>query len=202
MNTAAVLFAVIGIITALLTGGADALSQAVASSSEKACMLCITLAGSMALWSGVMKVAEECGIVRALNRAVRPLICKLLPELDRRGAAVSAASMNFAANLLGLGNAATPLGIKAAREIWKELPDSRSERPLAAFTLLNTSSVQLIPASVIALRTKAGSASPADIVLPVVFNSLMALLCGLAVLYILGIGDKKIWATSLLRHRC
>lgn len=147
-----------------------------------------------------MKVAEACGIVRAFNRLVRPLLHLLLPELDPDGKAMQAASMNTAANLFGLGNAATPLGLRAMQEIGREVPGKGSARALAAFTLLNTASVQLIPANVIAMRARYGSASPADCILPVIVNSAAALLCGIIMLNIVYGGRKC--SSSRLRRRC
>lgn len=190
MSAAACVFVLIGIIFAVITKNESTLSLAVAESSENAVQLCLVLAGSMALWSGIMKVAEACGIVRALNRAVTPLLSRLMPELDQSGDGMSAASMNVAANLLGIGNAATPLGIKAMRAIDSELSGKRSSRALAAFTLLNTASVQLIPANVIAMRARAGSASPADCIVPVIINSAAALACGIVMLCLVYGGRK------------
>lgn len=182
MSAAACVLAIIGVVFALVCGNEGALSSAVAESSENAVRLCLTLAGSMALWSGIMKVAEACGIVKALNKLVAPLLRRLMPELEPNGEAMSAASMNVAANLLGIGNAATPLGIKAMQGIKRELHGESSKRTLAAFTLLNTASVQLIPANVIALRASAGSVSPADCIVPVIVNSAAALACGIVML--------------------
>lgn len=182
MSAAACAFAIIGVVFAFVFGNETALSSAVAESSETAVRLCLTLAGSMALWSGIMKVAEACGLVKVLNKLVTPLLHSFMPELKPEGEAMSAVSMNVASNLLGVGNAATPFGIKAMQAIERELHGDSSKRTLAAFTLLNTASVQLIPANVIAMRSSAGSVSPADCILPVIVNSAAALACGIVML--------------------
>jgi spore maturation protein A len=129
----------------------------------------------MALWLGLMRVAEEAGLVRALARAARPLMCRLFPEVPPEHPAMGAMLMNLSANMLGLGNAATPFGVKAmqALETVNPRPGTASDAQ-ALFCAMNTASVQLIPASVIALRVAAGSRAPAEIL----GATLLASLCG------------------------
>ncbi|MBR1393633.1 MAG: nucleoside recognition protein [Ruminococcus sp.] len=188
MGIAVAALAVISVIFSLCTGDISRLSEGFSKSVTDSAELALTLACSMTFWSGIMRVAEKAGIVRAVCRAVRPVLRLLMPDVFKNDKAAGAVSMNVAANLLGMGNAATPLGLAAMRE----LEAARcSRRSIALFILLNTSSIQLLPATVIALRTQAGSASPADCVAPILFNSAAALAAGLIMLFILYAGKGR-----------
>jgi spore maturation protein A len=163
------------VVAAAVNGRMAALTPAAMESAAKAVTLSIGLAGAMALWLGLMRVAEEAGLVRALARAARPLMCRLFPEVPPEHPAMGAMLMNLSANMLGLGNAATPFGVKAmqALETVNPRPGTASDAQ-ALFCAMNTASVQLIPASVIALRVAAGSRAPAEIL----GATLLASLCG------------------------
>jgi spore maturation protein A len=163
------------VVAAAVNGRMAALTPAAMESAAKAVTLSIGLAGAMALWLGLMRVAEEAGLVRALARAARPLMCRLFPEVPPEHPAMGAMLMNLSANMLGLGNAATPFGVKAmqALETVNPRPGTASDAQ-ALFCAMNSASVQLIPASVIALRVAAGSRAPAEIV----GATLLASLCG------------------------
>ena len=153
------------VVAAAVNGRMAELTTAAVESAGRAVTLSIGLAGVMALWLGLMRVAEEAGLVRALARAARPLLVRLFPEVPPEHPAMGAMVMNFSANVLGVGNAATPLGVKAMQEL-----ETLNPRPgtatdaQALFCALNTASVQLVPASVIALRVAAGSRAPGEIV--------------------------------------
>ena len=175
------------VICSLLTGSEQELSSAAAESAVNAGQLWLTLAAAMMFWSGLMRVAEKCGIVDRLCRIVTPFLLRLMPDARRNGEAVRAAALNISSNLLGLGNAATPFGIKAMKELTR---CECSRRSLAGFVLLNTASVQLVPMNIISLRAGAGSTAPADCVLPVIVNSAIALLCGLIMTALLYGGRK------------
>jgi spore maturation protein A len=163
------------VVAAAVNGRMAALTPAAMESAAKAVTLSIGLAGAMALWLGLMRVAEEAGLVRALARAARPLMCRLFPEVPPEHPAMGAMLMNLSANVLGLGNAATPFGVKAmqALETVNPRPGTASDAQ-ALFCAMNSASVQLIPASVIALRVAAGSRAPTEIV----GATLLASLCG------------------------
>ncbi len=150
-------------------------SAAALESAGKAVTLSLGLAGAMALWLGLVKVAEEAGLVRALARAVRPLMRRLFPGVPPEHPAMGAMLMNVAANVLGLGNAATPFGVKAMQELETLNPHPGTATDAQAlFCALNTASVQLLPASVIALRAAAGSRAPGEII----GATILASLCG------------------------
>lgn len=179
---------VTAVIYSFVSGNTEGLSTGFARAFPDCAELALTLAAGMAFWSGMMRVAGKAGIVRAVCRAVRPVLRVIMPDVFEHRNAAEAVSMNVAANLLGLGNAATPLGLKAM----KELEASHcSRRSVAVFVLLNTSSIQLLPMTVITLRAQAGSASPADCTGPILFNSAAALAAGLTMLYILYAGRGR-----------
>jgi spore maturation protein A len=149
---------------AAFTGRVGALPGAIADSAGRAVTLSLALAGVLALWLGLMKVAEEAGLVRALGRLARPVLRRLFPEVAPDSPAMGAMVMNIAANLLGLGNAATPFGLKAMEELERSNPRPGTATDAQALLCsLNTASLQIIPATVIAMRAAAGARQPADV---------------------------------------
>jgi spore maturation protein A len=173
-----VLLLVASVAAAALSGRVSALTPAIAESAQQAVTLSIGLVGVMALWLGLVRVAEDAGLVRALGRVARPLMVRLFPEVPPEHPAMGAMVMNVAANLFGLGNAATPLGLEAMRQLDTLNPrKGTASDAQALFCALNTASVQLVPASVIALRASAGAQNPGDVLAPTLF----ATLCGAAV---------------------
>lgn len=150
----------LALLAAALTGQAGAASQALLESGSAAVSLMMTLLGTMTLWSGLMEILAETGDVARIGQALRRMTGPLFPGL-RDDACWEAMSLNLSANMLGLGNAATPAGIEAARRLAAQ--GESGLRALAMLLALNNSSLQLMPTTVIALRAAAGSASPADI---------------------------------------
>lgn len=171
-------------------GTLSEVSAAAIGSCSKAVELTITLAGSMALWGGVMQVAEKSGITAFCERMIAPVTKLLFKDMDKNPAAKKAVSMNIAANLFGLGNAATPLGISAA----KQLQDPRSEkskRNIAMLVVLNTASIQLIPTTIGAIRLAHGAQNPFDITLPVLFSSVISAAAGCVMTHALYVIEVK-----------
>jgi spore maturation protein A len=164
MSVIWVLLLVASVAVAAATGRMAALPGAIADSAGRAVTLSLGLVGILTLWLGLMKVAEEAGLVRALGRLARPVLRRLFPSVPADSPAMGAMTMNIAANMLGLGNAATPFGIKAMEELERTNPTPGTATDAQAlFCALNTASIQLIPASVIALRAAAGARQPADV---------------------------------------
>jgi spore maturation protein SpmA len=158
---------VLATVTASYTNRMDALTKASFESAKDAVVLAIGLIGPMALWLGIMKVAEAGGLMRIVARKVRPLMVRLFPDVPHDHPAMSAMIMNMAANALGLGNAATPMGIKAMQELDKLAPEKgTATNAMCLFLAINTSSVTLLPLGVITIRAAAGAASPAAIFIP------------------------------------
>lgn len=163
---------VLAIGFAAANGRLAALTPAAFDAAKAAVILSLGLAGVMTLWLGLMRVAEEAGLVRALARAARPLLRRLFPEVPPEHPAMASILMNVAANVLGLGNAATPFGVKAMQEL-----ETLNPRPgtatdaQALLCAINTASLQLVPATVLALRTAAGSRAPGEIIGPTILAS-------------------------------
>ena len=165
---------VLATVTAAYTNRMDALTSASFESAKDAVVLAIGLIGPMALWLGIMKVAEAGGLMQIIARKVRPLMVRLFPDVPHDHPAMSAMIMNMAANALGLGNAATPMGIKAMQELEKLAPEKgTATNAMCLFLAINTSSVTLLPLGVITIRAAAGATSPAAIFIP----SLIATTC-------------------------
>lgn len=160
----------IATVTAAYTGKMDQVTKASFDSAKSAVTLAIGLVGPMALWLGIMKVAEEGGLLRIIARAVRPVMVRLFPDVPAEHPAMSAMIMNMAANALGLGNAATPMGIKAMQELDKLAPEKgTATNAMCLFLAINTSSVTLLPLGVISVRAAAGAADASAILIPSFF---------------------------------
>ena len=162
---------VISILVAAYTGKMDALTKASFEAAKSAVTLAITLIGAMALWLGIMKVAESAGLMTIICRAIRPLMVRLFPEIPANHPAMSAMIMNIGANLLGLGNAATPMGIKAMAELDRVNPSKgTASNAMCLFLAINTSHISL-PIGVIAVRAAAGATNPASILIPTLLST-------------------------------
>ena len=149
----------IAVIVGILTGNIDAVTQAAIDMAKTAVEIAIGLIGIMALWLGTMKIAEESGLIRIIARAIRPITIRLFPDVPEDHPAIGSIILNMAANLLGLGNAATPLGLKAMKELQDLNPEKETAtNAMCTFLAINTSSVQLIlPATVVALMGAAAN---------------------------------------------
>ena len=149
----------IAVIVGILTGNIDAVTQAAIDMAKTAVEIAIGLIGIMALWLGTMKIAEESGLIRIIARAIRPITIRLFPDVPENHPAIGSIILNMAANLLGLGNAATPLGLKAMEELQDLNPEKETAtNAMCTFLAINTSSIQLIlPATVVALMGAAAN---------------------------------------------
>lgn len=153
--------------------------------AEKAVGFCLSVGGGICLWSAVMEVMERCGIASALSKALRPLLGRLFPHAAGDSATMSALSQNVSANLLGLGNAATPAGVRAA----KGLAGLGAQDELCLLVVLNTASIQLIPSTIAAVRAAQGAVSPFDITPAVWISSLISVCAGLGA----AAGLRRVW---------
>ncbi len=165
------------VIFGLLNGRLPEVSRGALDGAETAVKTCLGLCAGVCLWSGILKLLEAGGASALLGRLLRPLLVRLYPEAREDGDALSALAENMSANLLGLGNAATPAGIRAAGALARGETATDS---LCRLVVLNSASIQLIPATVCALRSSAGCQSPYDILPAVWLTSLCAALAGLA----------------------
>ncbi len=170
-------FALIGIsvVVGVINGRVDLLNQAIIDSAKDAVEIAIGLIGIMSLWLGIMKIAERAGLNKALSRVISPILRPLFGGLDKNGRAMGAIIMNLSANMLGLGNAATPMGIKAMEELEKLNPNKgTASDAMCMFLVLNTECVQFIPTTMIAVRAAEGSNDPAAIFAPILLSSVAA----------------------------
>ena len=149
----------ISVVVGTVTGNIDAVTEAAISMAKTAVEIAIGLIGIMALWLGTMKIAEESGLIRIIAKALRPITIRLFPDVPEDHPAIGSIVLNMAANILGLGNAATPLGLKAMEELQELNPNKdTATNAMCTFLAINTSSVQLIlPATVVALMGAASN---------------------------------------------
>lgn len=155
---------IIGTIVGIMTGNIEPVSTTIISSSKEAVTLCISMLGVMSLWMGIMQVAKASGIIESLTRLLGPIIRLLFPDIPKEHVANEYIASNIIANILGLGWAATPMGLKAMKELKKLNNDSEvASIDMCTFLIINISSLQLIPVNVIAFRSEFGSVNPAEI---------------------------------------
>lgn len=179
------------LVFGLLTGRLDAVAAAALDGAGSAVQLGLAMAGVLCLWSGVMEVMNACGLSSELARVFRPLLRRLLPEACRDGETLAAVSANVSANLLGLGNAATPLGIRAARRMARGCGGVASDE-LCLLVVLNTASIQLIPATIASVRAAAGCRTPFDILPAVWLASVLSVTAGLLAAWLLSRGRRRL----------
>lgn len=179
---------VLSVFSALLTGNGNALGAAVLQGAQSGVTLAISIGGSLCLWSGVGYVMEKAGITAILSKILSPFLYRLFPSARNDTSLSGSLSANICANFLGLGNAATPMGIAAAQRLAKNTSGVASNE-LCRLIVLNTASIQLIPATVAALRSANGCTTPFDILPAVWITSLCSAGLGLTAAWVLG----KVW---------
>lgn len=171
----------VALAVAAATGKVGAFTTGALEGAANAVTLAIGLVGAMALWLGLLRIAQEAGLIDAIARLVRPVLRRLFPEIPPDHPAMSAMTLNIGANALGLGNAATPLGIKAMEELQTLNPRKDvATDAMVLFLAINTSSVQLVPATVVALRASAGAPNPTDVVGPALLTTTISTIVGVA----------------------
>ena len=168
----------LSLVFGCITGQLPAVSSAAMAGAQAAVELCLSMAGAICLWSGVMTLMDRCGLSRKLARLLRPVLRRLLPSASRDSETLAAVSANVSANLLGLGNAATPLGIRAATRMAEGCGGVASDE-LCRLVVLNTASIQLLPTTVAAVRSAHGCAAPFDILPSVWLSSALSVAVGL-----------------------
>ena len=167
------------VVFGLANGRLDAVSNAALSGAASAVQLSISMAGVLCLWTGVMEVLRQSGLADKLAHAFRPLLRRLMPNACRDSETLAVLSANVSANLLGLGNAATPMGIQAARRMSRGTGGVATDE-LCLLVVLNTASIQLIPATIAGVRAAGGAAAPFDILPAVWVASVLSVTAGLA----------------------
>ncbi len=190
------LMIMVGVIYGAMTGNIEAVSNAALDSAGEAVSLCITMMGVMALWVGLMEIAQTSGLIERLTKGIQPFISFMFPGIPKGHAAREYISMNIIANVLGLGWACTPAGLKAMEELAK-LEEERgtagyadesgrrvASNEMCTFLILNISSLQLIPVNMIAYRSQYGSVNPAGIIAPAIVATFVS--TAVAVVYCKG----------------
>ncbi|KRE54335.1 nucleoside recognition domain-containing protein [Paenibacillus sp. Soil522] len=158
-------FIVASVVVAAITGKMDAVTQAAFEGAKSGVTVSFGLISIMVFWLGMMRIAEDAGLLQKLARMLGPIVRKLFPDVPRNHPAIGYIMSNLSANLFGLGNAATPMGIKAMQELQKLNPDPETATPaMCTLLALNTSSITIIPTTLIAIRMNYGSANPAEII--------------------------------------
>lgn len=158
-------FIVIGFVYAALTGNVDAVTAAIFDGAKTGVTVCFGLISILVFWLGIMRIAEVAGLLQKLGVLLRPIILYLFPGIPKDHPAIGYIISNMSANMLGLGNAATPMGIKAMQELQKLNPQKETATPeMCTLLAINTSSITLIPTTLIAIRMNFESANPAEIV--------------------------------------
>ncbi len=164
-------------LVSITTGKMSELSNSILSGAADAAELSFSMLGIMCLWTGLSKIAEKSGLNEIIAKLLRPLTKILFPSLDKNSAAMKAIVMNIVANLLGMGNAATPLGLKAMGELKKISKNGNSAtNEMCMFAIINTASIQLLPSTLIALRQSYGSENPGEIIFPVWITSIAVII--------------------------
>lgn len=171
---------IFGFVFAVGTGNVEAVVKALFESTNTGISLSFNILGVMCLWSGFMNVAENGGVVNSLSKFVHPIVKILFPELSENSDASGHIAMNITANMIGLGNVATPMGIRAMEKLQEiNKSQNRLSRSMLMFVVLNMASIQLVPTTVIALRANSGSINPNSIVVPTIVSSLVSVVVGI-----------------------
>lgn len=194
MNYIWFLIILISIISAAVTGKIDALVQSVMSGAQKSIEVAIYLAGIMAFWLGIMKIAEKSGLVAAIARLLPPVAKKLFPDIPDGNPAVGDIAMNFTANAFGLSNAATPIGIEAMKKLQQLNKDKNSaSNDMCTLLAMNTAGWQIVPTTVIAVLAASGSKNPTEIVFPTLIVTTIAFLSAIVGVKLL----ERIWPAQI-----
>lgn len=178
----------ISLLCGLMTGRGEAVAAAAVTGAADGVELCISMAGILCLWTGVMEVMRRSGLSEKLSQLLRPVLKRLFPDFARDKAVMDMVSANVSANLLGLGNAATPLGLEASRLMARRSPGVASDS-LCMFVVCNTASIQLIPTTVASVRSAAGCATPFDILPATWLASALSVAVGITAAKLM----SKIW---------
>lgn len=162
------LFLIISFIYAIFNGRVSEVNNSIFESTKLAVDLSISLLGTICLWNGIMQIASKTSIVNHLTKILNPIMKKIFPDIKKEDKVHEEITMNIIANIMGLGNAATPLGLRAMKSMQKMNKDKdRLSNSMAMFIVLNTASIQIIPTTVIAIRNSLGSSNPTAMIIPV-----------------------------------
>ncbi|HJV30629.1 MAG TPA: nucleoside recognition domain-containing protein [Bacillales bacterium] len=172
----------IGIIFGVVNGTLEEINKAIFWGAKEAVTLCIGLVSILVFWLGMMRIAQESGLLDKLTRLFRPIVSRLFPEVPTNHPALGYILSNMIANMFGLGNAATPLGIKAMEQLQElNTEKNKASRSMITFLAINTASITLVPTTVIAIRMTYDSASPTEIVVPTLITTIISALAAIMI---------------------
>lgn len=177
---------ILSLVCGLATGRGSEVAAAAMEGASAGVELCLSMAGALCLWMGVMEVLRRAGAIRWLSRLLRPALGRLYPDFARDSGVMESISANVSANLLGLGNAATPMGIAAVRRMQQRSGSARATDEMCRLIVLNTASIQLLPTTVAAVRAANGAAAPFDILPAVWLTSVCSVTAGLLAAFLFG----------------
>ena len=182
----------IGIIYSLISGNINVINESVLTNANEALDLILNLLPIIVLWTGILKIAEVSGLLNKFANLLNPLLSKLFPTVPKDNKALGYISSNIAANMLGLGSAATPAGLKAMNELQKINPEKNVASPaMITFLILNTAGVTLIPTTILALRVAYNSQNPGEIILPAILATTCSSVAGLTLDYFIRKRSQK-----------
>lgn len=185
-------FIILSFIYALLKSKMPELNDSIFNSCSQTVEMLLTFLGIMCMWNGIMQIIKETTLIDKIKKLLKPFMKFLFPELNKKSKAYEEMSMNIVANLLGLGNAATPLGLKAMQSLQEENENKETlSNTMIMFLVLNTASIQIIPTTIIAIRSSLGAENPAKIIVPVWISTIMAASAGIFTVKILSKRKEK-----------
>ncbi len=168
-------FIIISFLYAIFNGRVAEVNNSIFESTKSAMELAISLLGTVCLWNGIMQIASRTKIIKHLTKILNPIMKRIFPDIKREDKVHKEITMNIIANIMGLGNAATPLGLKAMKSMQKQNKEKdKLSNSMAMFIVLNTASIQLIPTTVIAIRSSFNSSNPSAIMIPVWISTILA----------------------------
>ena len=180
------------IIYSLLTGNVKFINKAILNAVYSGLNLCLDMAPIIILWMGIMSLASSSGLLEKFGKLIRPFLCKLFPSLNKNSKSLDYIASNIACNMLGMGSAATPFGLKAMASMQEENKNKyTASTAMITFLVLNTAGVTLIPTTTIALRMSHGSLNPTCIILPSIIATTVSSICGLTLDYIIRKKNKE-----------
>ena len=173
------IFIIISFMYAIFSGNVEKINNSIFDSAKNAVELTITFFGTVCLWNGIMQIAKETTLMQKITKMLQPIMKFLFPEIKKGDQASEEMSMNIVANILGLGNAATPLGLKAMKTLQKQNDKKDTlSNTMMMFIILNTASLQIIPTTVIAIRSSLGAKEPTEVIVPVWIATIAAAIAG------------------------
>ncbi|MBE6138820.1 MAG: spore maturation protein [Firmicutes bacterium] len=186
------LFIIFGITYGFIFGDADTINSAILDGAKMGFDMSVKIFPVMALWLGIMNIAKESGLLNKVSRLLSPVISKIFPEIPYGHESVGFIATNMVANMLGLGNAATPFGIKAMKSLQEINGDKETaSRSMITFLVINTSGLTIVPTTIISLRMMLGSLNPSDIVIPCIISSFISLVGSIIIDRIMAIRSNR-----------